>query len=180
MRFTSLAIPGAFLIESDPITDERGAFARLFCAETFASHGLISDFRQRSMSFNHRSGTLRGLHFQRSPHAETKIVRCTAGAIFDVIVDLRQGSPTFGGNFTVVLSAVNRTMLYVPAGCAHGFLTLSDATEVYYEITPAFVAEASSGIAWNDPDLAIAWPEAPRVISDRDRALPFFSTIPAV
>lgn len=180
MRFTSLALTGAMVIEPEPASDERGQFARMFCARTFADHGLQTHFPQRSMSFNDRSGTLRGLHFQRAPHGETKIVRCTAGSIFDVIVDLRLASPTRGRHFSVVLSAANRTMLYVPPGFAHGFLTLADATEVHYEITPDFVAEASAGIAWNDPDLAIAWPTAPVVIGDRDRALPQFSEVPPI
>lgn len=172
MRFTPLPLTGAFLIEPDLISDTRGHFARLFCAEELAAHGLVTDFPQRSMSFNHTRGTLRGLHFQRSPHGETKIVRCTAGSIHDVLVDLRDGSPTFGHHLSRELSAANRAMLYIPQGFAHGFLTLSDETEVYYEISRAFVPEASAGVAWDDPDLAVNWPFKPSVVSARDQTLP--------
>jgi dTDP-4-dehydrorhamnose 3,5-epimerase len=177
MRFTALDLPGSYLIEPELMTDERGHFARMFCTEEFAAQGLETNFVQRSISFNHQRGTLRGLHFQKSPHGETKIVRCTAGAIFDVLVDLRPGSPTYGKSVSRELSAANRAMLYIPEGFAHGFLTLSDNTEVYYEISRAYVPEAASGIAFDDPDLAIRWPLAPTVISDKDRALPRLADI---
>ena len=172
MRFTALDLPGSFLIEPELVTDGRGHFARMFCTEEFAAHGLETQFVQRSISFNHRRGTLRGLHFQKNPYGETKIVRCTAGAILDVLVDLRKGSPHFGKSVSRELSAANRAMLYIPAGFAHGFLTLSDNAEVYYEISRPYVPEAASGVAYDDPDLAINWPMAPSVISDKDRALP--------
>lgn len=172
MRFTALDLKGSYLIKPEPVSDERGHFARMFCEEEFAAHGLERRFVQRSISFNHRRGTLRGLHFQQAPHGETKIVRCTAGAVFDVLVDLRPGSPTFGKSVTCELSAANLAMLYIPEGFAHGFLTLTDNAEVYYEISQAFVPEAASGIAYDDPDIGIAWPLAPVVISARDRALP--------
>jgi dTDP-4-dehydrorhamnose 3,5-epimerase len=175
MRFTALPIPGAFRIEIEPLSDSRGFFARTFCANEFAAHGLVTDFVQRSVSFNARKGTLRGLHYQGAPHAETKIVRCVAGAAFDVLVDLRRSSPSFGRWHGEVISAENRIMLYIPEGCAHGFQTLTDATELYYEITPAYVAEAGRGVAFDDPEIGIAWPLADSVMSDADRARPRFA-----
>jgi dTDP-4-dehydrorhamnose 3,5-epimerase len=171
-RFNSLILPGAWLIEPIAKRDDRGFFARTFCAEEFARFGLETSFVQRSVSFNARRGTLRGLHFQESPHVETKIVRCTRGAIFDVIVDLRPEEPSFRRFVQVDLRADRANMLYVPPGCAHGFLTLEDASEVYYEITPAYRPEASTGIRWDDPDLAIPWPFQPVVTSERDEMLP--------
>jgi dTDP-4-dehydrorhamnose 3,5-epimerase len=170
-------LPGSFLIEPDLISDERGHFARMFCVDEFAAHGLDTNFLQRSISFNHQRGTLRGLHFQKSPHGETKIVRCTAGAVFDVLVDLRPGSQSYGKSVARELSAANRAMLYIPEGFAHGFMTLSDNAEVYYEISRAYVPEAAAGVAFDDPDLAISWPMAPTVISDKDRALPRLADI---
>jgi dTDP-4-dehydrorhamnose 3,5-epimerase len=172
MRFTALPIPGAYRIELAPIGDARGFFARRFCAETFAQMGLLTDFVQRSLSFNARRGTLRGLHYQVDPHAETKIVRCTRGEAFDVLVDLRRSSPVFGRWHGEVISADNRVMLYIPAGCAHGFQTLADATEIDYEITPAYVPQASRGLAFDDPDIGIRWPEVDMTLSDADRTRP--------
>jgi dTDP-4-dehydrorhamnose 3,5-epimerase len=170
MRFTALPIPGAFRIEIEKLADSRGFFARTFCANEFAAHGLMTDFLQRSVSFNAKKGTLRGLHYQVAPHAETKVVRCVAGAAFDVLVDLRRSSPTFGHWHGEEISADNRVMLYIPEGCAHGFQTLADATELYYEITPCFVAEAGRGVAFDDPEIGIVWPLADPVMSDADRA----------
>jgi dTDP-4-dehydrorhamnose 3,5-epimerase len=172
MRFTALPIPGAFRIEIEPLEDVRGFFARTFCANEFAAHGLMTDFVQRSISFNAKKGTLRGLHYQAAPHAETKVVRCVTGAAFDVLVDLRRSSPAFGHWYGEEISADNRVMLYIPEGCAHGFQTLADATEIYYEITPSFVAEAGRGVAFDDPEIGIAWPLADPVMSDPDRARP--------
>ena len=174
MRISPTALAGVFLIEPVPAHDERGLFARVFCTEIFAAHDLVDRFEQNSVSYNHRSGTLRGLHYQRTPHAETKLVRCTAGAIFDVAVDLRRHSPTFGRHVSQELSAENRAMLYIPEGFAHGFLTLADATEVFYEISPAFEQSAAAGIRFDDPDLAIPWPSAPALVGEKDRALPSF------
>jgi dTDP-4-dehydrorhamnose 3,5-epimerase len=171
MNFDPLSLAGAFRIQLDPIADDRGFFARRFCAESFARHGLETDFVQRSISFNARRGTLRGLHFQAPPAVETKIVRCTHGAAFDVIVDLRRGSPTFGRWHGEEITAGNRIMLYVPKGFAHGFQTLSDQTELDYEITPAYVPGARRGIRFDDPDLAIPWPVAETILSYEDRAL---------
>ena len=173
MIFVALPLPGAFRIELERQEDGRGFFARTFSAEEFAARGLVTVFAQCSVSYNHRRGTLRGLHYQAPPHAEAKLIRCTAGALYDVIVDVRPGSPTFGRWFGVELSATNRTMVYAPEGFAHGFQTLADETEIYYEISAPYVPEAARGICWDDADLAIAWPPAAeRIISDLDLALP--------
>jgi dTDP-4-dehydrorhamnose 3,5-epimerase len=172
MQAEPLEIAGAFRIRLAPATDARGSFARTFCSETFARLGLRTDFPQRSISVNIRRGTLRGLHGQADPHAETKLVRCSRGALLDVIVDARRASPTFGRWHGEPLSALSMTMLYIPPGCLHGFQTLADDTQVEYEITPAYVPGASLGVRFDDPDLAIAWPLAEPIVSDRDLALP--------
>ena len=171
MNFDPLLLAGAFRIGLDTNTDDRGFFARRFCAEIFARRGLETDFVQRSISFNARRGTLRGLHFQAPPALEAKIVRCTRGAAFDVIVDLRRGSPTFGRWHGEEITADNRIMLYVPKGFAHGFQTLLDQTELDYEITPAYVPGAGRGVRFDDPDLAIPWPVGEMILSSEDRAL---------
>lgn len=172
MIFHELHLAKAYRIEPQAVADERGPFLRRFCAETFRARGLESDLVQRSVSFNLRAGTLRGMHFQAPPHLETKLVRCTRGAFFDVMVDLREGSATYGQWYGDVLTADNRVMLYIPKGFAHGFQTLVDDTEVDYEITPAYVQGADRGFRFDDPLLRIAWPIATMIISDRDRALP--------
>jgi dTDP-4-dehydrorhamnose 3,5-epimerase len=172
MMFHPLRLVGAYRIEPELMVDERGAFARRFCADTFRAHGLESDLLQRSFSFNARAGTLRGMHFQAPPHLETKLVRCTHGAIFDVLVDLREGSPSYGKWHGEELSAENRMMFYIPKGFAHGFQTLVDNTEVDYEITPAYVPESGRGFRFDDPLLNIAWPLGTIIMSDRDKALP--------
>ena len=154
------------------MVDERGAFARRFCTDEFLALGLETDLVQRSISFNARAGTLRGMHFQAPPHLEAKIVRCTRGAIFDVLVDLRQGSPTYGHWHGEELTADNRVALYIPKGFAHGFQSLIDNTEVDYEITPAYVPGSAAGFRFDDPALAIDWPVADVIISPRDEALP--------
>lgn len=160
------------------MVDERGAFARRFCADEFRALGLETDLVQRSISFNDRAGTLRGMHFQAPPHLEAKIVRCTRGAIFDVMVDLREGSPTYGQWHGEELTADNRLMLYIPKGFAHGFQSLVDNTEVDYEITPTYVAGAAAGFRFDDEKLAINWPIAEVIISERDRILrPSFAGI---
>jgi len=176
MRFHETAIEGVLRIEPEMLSDERGAFARVFCAETFKAHGLPQAFTQHSLSYNRLKGTLRGLHYQKAPYAEAKLVRCTRGSVFDVAVDLRPASPSFGKHVAAELSADNRAMLFIPPGCAHGFLTLEDETDLFYEITPDFVAGAAAGIAFDDAELAIGWPIEPRVISERDRALPSFQS----
>jgi dTDP-4-dehydrorhamnose 3,5-epimerase len=176
MRFTELAIGGSYLIDIEPRRDERGFFARTFCAQEFAEHQLITTIRQCSTSYNARRGTLRGLHYQVAPHEETKVVRCTSGAVFDVIVDVRSESPTYRTWIGVELTAANRRMLYVPAGVAHGFQTTEDDTELFYQISTEFVPEASRGIRWDDPQLAIAWPDTgARVVSRRDSSFPLLA-----
>ena len=171
MRFHALPLAGAIVIEPEQNSDARGSFARLFDAELFSAQSLPTEFVQSSISFNHHSATLRGLHFQASPYAEAKLVRCTAGAMLDVIVDIRRSSPTFGRHHSVELTAQNRLALFIPKGFAHGFQTLADGTEVYYQMTQKYVPGAARGIAWNDPAIGIAWPHPPAVMSDRDRAL---------
>jgi dTDP-4-dehydrorhamnose 3,5-epimerase len=175
MRFSPLSIPGAYRIYIDRRDDERGFFARTFCADEFRAQGLVFEFPQRSISFNKKKGTLRGLHYQIAPYAETKIVRCVSGEAFDVMVDLRRASPTFGRWHAEIISAESRMMLYIPTGCAHGFQTLADATEIYYEITPAFRPEAARGIAFDDPEIGIDWPFDMPTMSASDRSHPAFS-----
>jgi dTDP-4-dehydrorhamnose 3,5-epimerase len=173
MIFTALTLTGAFLIEPELYVDERGFFARSFCVNEFTAHKLPATIVQCNISYNRYRGTLRGLHYQALPHQEAKLVRCTAGAAFDVMVDIRPGSPTFKQWLGVELSAENRKMLYIPEGFAHGFQTLADHTELFYQMSTVYVAEAERGIRWNDPELAITWPPVTeRVISPRDRALP--------
>ena len=172
MIFTETPIAGAWLIELEPIGDERGWFARTFDVEQFRTRGLHPTVRQTSLSFNHRAGTLRGLHYQAEPHGEDKLVRCTAGAIFDVIVDLREGSTSYLDWFGVELKARKRRMIYAPPGVAHGFQTLTDETEVHYQMSVDHRPESASGVRWDDPELAIDWPEAERIVSERDRSLP--------
>jgi len=174
MIFSPTPISGAVVIEPERQEDERGFFARSFCADEFATHGLNPRVVQCSISFNQKRGTLRGLHFQRAPRPEVKLVRCTAGALHDVIVDLRPHSSTFRQHLAVELSADNRKLLYVPEGCAHGFQTLDDCTEVSYQMSETFDPNAGGGIRWNDPTLAIAWPLEVTSISERDRAWPDF------
>jgi dTDP-4-dehydrorhamnose 3,5-epimerase len=175
MRFEATALAGAWLLWPERVLDERGYFARTWCRRELAEHGLDPEIAQCSVSFNARKGTLRGLHFQAAPHAEVKLVRITRGAIYDVIVDLRPGSPTYRRHAAFILSAAQGNQLYIPTGMAHGFQTLEDSTEVCYQISAFYVAEAARGIRWDDPTFAIAWPEPVTVISERDRSLPFFA-----
>lgn len=173
MRFIETELAGAFIIELELIGDERGWFARSFAAEEFAAHGLESDIAHANVSFNPRAATLRGLHFQVAPHAEAKLVRCTRGRIYDVIVDLRPTSATYRRWFAIELSADGERMLYAPPGFAHGFQTLADDTEVSYLISRPHCAEAARGVRWDDPALEIRWPPATdRLISDRDLSHP--------
>jgi dTDP-4-dehydrorhamnose 3,5-epimerase len=173
VKITPTALPGAFMIDIDAREDERGFFARTVCVEEFARHGLHANFVQQSVSWNRRTGTLRGLHYQAAPHAEEKLVRVTSGAVYDVIVDLRRDSSAFGRWFGVELSARNRRQLYIPRGVAHGFQTLLPDTEILYEMTVPFHPDAARGLRWDDPTLAIAWPECGhRIMSDKDRTLP--------
>lgn len=177
MRFHDFPPLGATIIEPQPSADERGLFARVFDAQAFAARGLPTEFVQASTSYNARRGTLRGLHYQAEPHAEVKLVRCTGGSIFDVIVDIRPSSPSFGQWQSFELTQTNRFTLVVPAGFAHGFETLADDTEVFYQMAQPHVAAAERGIVWNDPDLAIEWPMQPTVMSERDRVLPLFRSL---
>ncbi len=172
MIFRETEIPGAFLVEPARVQDERGFFARLFTPEEFAARGLDPRVAQVALSHNRRRGTLRGLHYQAAPHAQAKLVRCTRGVVWDVIVDLRPGSPAFRRWVAVELTAHDRLQLFVPAGCAHGFVTLEDDSELLYQLSSAWQPGAERGVRWDDPALAIAWPLAPAVISLRDAALP--------
>ena len=172
MKFQESPLAGAYTIELDRLEDERGFFARSYSAEEFAARGLPAAMPQSSVSFNARRGTLRGLHYQAEPHAEDKLVRCTAGAIYDVIVDLRPDSPTARRWFGVELSAANHRSLFVPKGLAHGFMTLRDDTEVLYMISVPYAPGFERGLRWNDPALGISWPTAPSVVSARDAAYP--------
>ena len=175
MRFVATPLAGAFVIELEELGDERGFFARSFCAEEFRAHGLDPVVAQCNVSFNAARGTLRGLHWQAAPHAEAKLVRCTRGAIWDVVVDLRPGSASARRWFAAELTADNRRALYVPAGFAHGFQTLADASEVLYQMSELYHAGLARGVRWNDPALAISWPIAPAIVSERDRALPLLA-----
>jgi dTDP-4-dehydrorhamnose 3,5-epimerase len=174
MTFNETKLTGVFEISFEPMHDERGFFARSWCQHEFEQHGLNSAIAQCNVSFNEKKGTLRGVHFQAEPHPEEKIVRCTQGAIYDVVVDLRAGSPTFKKWIGVYLTAANRRMIYVPKGCGHGLLTLEDQTEVHYQMSEFYHAELSRGVRWNDPALQIDWPDEPTVMSERDRSYPDF------
>ena len=176
MRFESLELEGALLVELERSADERGFFARTFCRNEFEDHGLEAGLVQCSISFNHAEGTLRGMHYQAAPHQEAKLVRCTMGAIHDVVLDLRPDSETFKQHVGVELSADNRRALYIPAGLAHGFLTLTGDAEVLYQMSEFFDPGSARGVRWNDPAFAIAWPFEPSVMSERDAALPDFVT----
>jgi dTDP-4-dehydrorhamnose 3,5-epimerase len=164
----------AYLLEIEPIEDERGHFARLMCSTDFAEHGLIGQFVQSSQSYNRRRGTLRGMHFQYPPQAEVKLVRCTRGAIYDVIIDLRPDSQTYLKWEGFELSIENGRALYIPEGFAHGFITLADETYVTYQISHPFTPGSAGGLRYDDPTIGIRWPEPVSVISDRDREWPLY------
>ena len=172
MIFTELALRGAYVVDIDRREDERGFFARSFCREEFARHGLSTEISQCNVSFNHRKGTLRGMHYQIPPKSEAKTVRCTRGTVYDVIVDLRDGSPTWGQWISVNLSENNSRMLYIPEGFAHGFQTLEDDSEVFYQMFAPYSPEHARGVRWDDPALRIDWPLPDLIISERDRAFP--------
>lgn len=174
MIFRQTTVSGAWVIEPELRNDERGSFARTWDADEFARRGLSTRVDQCSVSFTHGRGTLRGLHFQAAPHEETKLVRCTRGAVFDVVVDLRPGSPTFRRWFGVELSAQNRLALYVPELCAHGLLTLSDDAEVYYQMSGLAASHSAFGVRFDDPAFGIEWPADVLVINERDRSYPDF------
>jgi dTDP-4-dehydrorhamnose 3,5-epimerase len=163
-----------FKVHLEPKVDERGFFARSWCQNEFENAGLDPCLAQCSISYNVRRGTLRGMHYQSAPYAESKLVRCTMGAIYDIALDLRADSPTFREWIGMTLTADNRDMIYIPKGCAHGFLTLEDKSEVFYQISEFYHPETAHGVRWDDPAFNIRWPEAVEVISDRDRTLPDF------
>ena len=168
MIFTETPIPGAFLIDLEKRGDDRGFFARALCEKEFAAHQLVTHFVQVNNSLSAQKGTLRGMHYQLTPKAETKLVRCIRGALYDLILDLRPGSSTFGQSFGAELSAENRRMMYVPKGFAHGFITLTDDTEAFYFVDEFYAPECERGVRWNDPKFHLSWPIAPAVISDKD------------
>lgn len=179
MRFVETAVAGAWVIEPERIEDERGFFARVWDSAEFGQRGLSPRLVQSSIAYTAKRGTLRGLHYQLAPNEEVKLVRCVAGAIFDVAVDLRPTSPTFTGWVGVELSADNRLALYVPEGCAHGFLSLADDCEVLYQMSAPHVASAARGVRFDDPVFGVAWPDRIVVVNDRDRAFPDFEVTEA-
>jgi dTDP-4-dehydrorhamnose 3,5-epimerase len=165
-------LAGAAIVEGEPLVDERGSWTRTFDAEIFAAHGLDARVAQCSTSFNPRAGTLRGMHYQLAPHGEAKLIRCTRGRIFDVALDLRAGSPTHKRWVSVELGADGTRAFFIPAGCAHGFQTLEDNSEIHYQMSSPFAPAAYSGVRWNDRAFAIEWPDPPgvrRIMSERDR-----------
>jgi len=176
LLFFETALKGAYLIDPEPRVDPRGLFARTFCVEEFKAHGLDVFVAQCNLSLNFKQGTLRGLHYQASPASETKLVRCTAGAIFDVIVDLRPESSTYLGHYYIELTSENRRMLYIPGMFAHGFQTLVDDTEVFYQMGSSYIPAYQHGLRYDDPTLAIKWPIPVTKIADKDLAWPLLET----
>ena len=174
MIFLETKLAGVFEIQIEAKADERGFFARTWCQKEFEAHGLNGGLVQCSLSFNSRKGTLRGMHFQAAPYEEAKLIRCTQGGIYDVVVDLRPQSRTFKDWIAAVLTAEKRNMVYVPRGCAHGFLTLEDGSEVSYQMSEFLHAESARGVRWDDPAFRIEWPAKVEVISERDRTYPDF------
>jgi dTDP-4-dehydrorhamnose 3,5-epimerase len=174
MIFSETRLPGVIVVELERHCDERGFFARTWCRREFESRGLISQIAQCSVSLNRQKGTLRGLHYQENPHPEAKFVRCIRGALYDVALDLRPQSSTYLQWFGIELTEMEGRALYIPEGCAHGFLTLEDQTEVFYQISEFFHPELSRGVRWNDPAFSIAWPAEPTIMSERDRTYPDF------
>ncbi len=177
MIFTETPLKGAFLIELERREDERGFFARTWCQEEFEARGLSPRVVQCNLSYNKKTGTLRGMHYQVAPFKEAKVVRCTRGAIYDVIIDLRPNSPTFTRHFAAVLTSGDHRMVYIPEDFAHGFQTLEDDTEVSYQMSEFYTPECAQGVRWNDPAFGISWPEAQRTISERDQSYHDFSTL---
>lgn len=176
MKFSPTSVPGAIVIDLDRLPDERGFFARSYCEQEFIAHGLTPRIAQCNVSFNRSRGTLRGMHVQAAPHEEAKVVRCTQGAVWDVVVDLRRTSPTFKRWYGIELSADNRRALYVPEGVAHGFQTLADDTEVLYMMSQFYRREAAYGVRWDDPAFGIEWPIPDPYLSERDRNFEPFSS----
>lgn len=179
MIFVEAPIAGVWLIRPERLPDDRGHFARVFSAAEFAQRGMDPTIAQCSTSFNHHAGTLRGMHYQAAPHAESKLVRCTRGAIHDVALDLRRDSPSYLQSYAVQLSDDNGDALFLPTGCAHGFQTLRDDSEIYYQISVPYEAASARGVRWDDPAFAIAWPQPPargRTLSERDATYPDHGT----
>jgi dTDP-4-dehydrorhamnose 3,5-epimerase len=172
MIFEETKLAGVVTIRLERKADERGFFARTWCQQEFGRKGLNPKLAQCSISFNPRKGTLRGMHYQASPHAEAKLVRCTSGAIYDVVIDLRLQSRTYKEWIGVTLTAESRDMIYIPEGCAHGFLTLEDESEIFYQMSEFYHPESARGVRWDDPAFNIAWPMEPELISERDRTYP--------
>ncbi|WP_413934957.1 dTDP-4-dehydrorhamnose 3,5-epimerase [Nitrospira sp. BLG_1] len=175
MIFTETTLKGAFVIDPEPTSDERGMFARVWCEKEFELHGLSPRWVQSSISVNRRKGTLRGMHYQAAPNQEVKLVRCTAGAIYDVIVDLRPTSPTYGQHVSLMLTADNHRSLYIPKQFAHGFLTLQDNSEISYHMSEFYAPTRARGIRWDDPLLRIEWPEPVVIVSEKDQLWPQFN-----
>lgn len=174
MQFRATPLAGAFIIEIDAAVDDRGFFARTWCEREFAAQGIAMPVRQCNISVNRARHTLRGMHYQAAEHAEAKVVNCARGAVHDVIIDLRPGSPTFKRHYAIELNDDNRRMLYIPPGFAHGFETLVDRTEVHYLMSSFYEPSAARGVRWDDPAFGIRWPAPPQMISDRDRRFPDF------
>ena len=176
MNFKETCLQGAFIIQPEMLNDERGAFARIFCQKEYEKYGLNPNIAQCSISLNNKKFTLRGMHYQKSPHTEAKLVRCSRGLIYDVIVDLRPDSPTFREWTSIEISVENKKMVYIPEGFAHGFQTLEEDTEVIYQMSQFYSPGHSEGFRWNDPSFKIEWPADPKVISSKDREFPDFTT----
>ena len=177
MKFIETKLKGAFLIDPEFLVDERGFFARTWCREEFEQYGIYSDWVQCNITYNKRKGTLRGMHYQIEPHAEAKLVRCTMGSIYDVIIDLRPDSETYCKWISAELSAENRKMIYIPQGFAHGFQTLVDNSEVSYQMGAFYTSECQRAVRWNDPQFKIRWPEVERTISEKDQKIEDFDPI---
>lgn len=176
MIFTQTLLPGAFVVDPERREDARGFFARTWCRDEMAAHGLNTNMAQCSVSHNRARGTVRGMHFQAAPHEEAKCVRCTQGAVYDVLLDLRPASPTFAQWASVELTQANRRQVYIPAGVAHGFQTLTDDAEVFYQISEFYHPESARGVRWNDPHFGILWPLTDAVVSARDSAFPLWES----
>jgi dTDP-4-dehydrorhamnose 3,5-epimerase len=174
VKFEPTPLPGAFVITPERLRDERGYFSRTFCRRDFEERGMNPVVAQCNVSYSAKRGTLRGMHFQRPPHAEAKLVRCTAGAIYDVAIDLRPESPTFRRHFGVRLDPSEDRMFYIPEGFAHGFLALEDDTSIFYQMSESYAPSHAAGVRWDDPAFGIAWPFAPTVMTERDRTYPDF------
>ena len=172
MKFVETSLKGVFLVESEVIEDGRGFFARSWCEEEFKTAGLVTEIAQANISFNYHSGTIRGMHFQDSPYSEVKLVRCTQGAVFDVVIDIRTESPTYGQWFGANLLPERCNGMYVPAGCAHGFQTLADNSEVHYLMSSPYNRDSSNGLRYDDPAFGIAWPKPAVAVSEKDLSWP--------